>query len=181
VKRRGYSSYVQDLVRQFRKTDLDSPLMSISNSSATWQPVHPIVPPFPSLGRVRRRPFCHLCRENPARGRAPVPLSRFGGQAGVATNVTASPLARRSALTTQQASVLTLTDAEILQYYLMVGDIELAPAQTEPATRALRADIRAAFQSTSPSLEAIKATGSRALIAGATGRPGGSGCRFPPV
>jgi hypothetical protein len=128
--------------------------MSITNNSAAGQPAHPIVPSFsgPGLAPAVFGPL----PEEPGEGPAPIPVSRFNGQAGTATNVTAVLSARRPALTSQQASLLTLTDAEIVQYYLMVGDIELAPTQTEPATRALRADIRVAFQSKTPFWRQVK-------------------------
>jgi hypothetical protein len=71
--------------------------------------------------------------------------SRRARQVATATNnsqgAQGNPPPQRLQLTREQTRLLTLTDAEIVRYFLAIGDIQQPPTVSEPAVKALFYDL----------------------------------------
>jgi hypothetical protein len=68
-----------------------------------------------------------------------------------------NPPAQRTELTREQTRLLKLTDAELIHYYLSIGNIALPPTVSEPAVKALFNDLSIAyFNGRAPDRKLIK-------------------------
>jgi hypothetical protein len=118
-----------------------------ANSAAASNPMPPPVPPiFPQFVARPALPLGTPTVAQQLSGGGPNPPALRPRRLAVApSNTTGDPSAPPVKLTSEQSRLLTFTNAEIVQYLLTIGNIELPPTTTEPAVKTLFNDLSFAY------------------------------------